>query len=86
MPDRQNASMVIDTPLLEPRVPNDDLVFATALRRVRAEFMEMPGLKLTLCQAARLWAMDAGTCAAVLSTLVDAHFLIQTRHASFTRA
>ena len=39
-----------------------------------------------VCQAARLWSMDAGTCAAVLAILVDAQFLVQTRHASFMRA
>ncbi len=86
MPGPQNAGMVIDMPLIEPRIPNDDQVFAQALRRARAEFMEMPGLKLTLCQAARLWSMDAATCAAVLAKLVDAQFLVQTRHASSMRA
>jgi hypothetical protein len=67
------------------RLPQDDQTFSQALRRARAEFMEMPGLKLTLCQAARLWSMDAATCAAVLARLVDARFLVQTRNASFTR-
>ncbi len=78
--------MVIDVPFSQPRVPQDDQVFAQALRRARSEFMEMPGLKLTLCQAARLWSMDAGICAAVLAALVDAHFLVQTRHAFFMRS
>jgi len=30
----------------------------------------MPGLRLTLRQAARLWAMDAVHCQAILDTLV----------------
>ena len=39
--------------------------------RVRAEFMEMPGLKLTLPQAARLFDLDAVRCEQVLDTLVQ---------------
>lgn len=38
---------------------------------VRAEFMEMPGLKLTLPQAARLFNLDASRCERVLGALVD---------------
>ena len=55
--------------------------FIEAVGRIRAEFIEMPGLKLTLLQAARLCAMDLTTCAAVLSSLVEARFLIVTRDA-----
>ena len=39
--------------------------------RVRAEFMEMPGMKLTLPQAARLFNLDASRCERVLGSLVD---------------
>lgn len=38
--------------------------------RVRAEFREMPGLKLTLLQAARLFDIDPLQCEHVLTTLV----------------
>ena len=31
---------------------------ATVLQRIRAEFREMPGLKLTAAQATRLWHLD----------------------------
>ena len=36
-------------------------IFSIALRRAQAEFLEMPGLKLTVAQAARLWHFDSGT-------------------------
>ena len=39
--------------------------------RIRAEFMEMPGLKLTIPQAARLFNLDAVRCERVLGALVD---------------
>jgi hypothetical protein len=38
--------------------------------RIQAEFMEMPGLKLTISQASRLFALDAARCEQVLSLLV----------------
>jgi hypothetical protein len=43
--------------------------------RVRGEFNEMPGLRLTRDQAARLWNMDAAACEEVLNRLVAASFL-----------
>jgi hypothetical protein len=56
------------------------------LRRIRGEFTEMPGLLLTVAQAQRLWHLDEGTCVAALHALVDAHFLMERRNGSFTRA
>jgi hypothetical protein len=53
--------------------------------RVKAEFMEMPGLKLTEAQARRLWAIDASTCSGLLKTLVNTSFLFRTRDGSFMR-
>ena len=46
----------------------------------------MPGLRLTLAQAQRLWAFDRALCDAVLAALVEARFLVQSRNASFIRA
>lgn len=48
--------------------------------RVRAEFMEMPGLQLTDQQAQRLWSLDAVTCRQILESLVEVGFL--TRRAN----
>ncbi len=53
------------------------------LRRIRGEFLEMPGLRLTPAQAQRLWALDRSTCEALLARLVDAHFLMRTRDGCF---
>jgi hypothetical protein len=55
------------------------------LRRVRSEFHDMPGLRLTERQAGRLWGLDQAGCAAVLTTLVESHFLIRMRDGSFMR-
>lgn len=55
------------------------------LSRVRGEYLEMPGLSLTLEQAQRLWALDRGICSGVLSNLVQAGFLRQRRDGSYIR-
>jgi hypothetical protein len=43
--------------------------------RVQAEFNEMPGLRLTLPQAARLFSIEASRCERVLGALVHAGHL-----------
>ena len=55
------------------------------VRRVRGEFLEMPGLRLTAEQARRLWRLDETACEAVLGALVDARFLARTRDGAFVR-
>jgi hypothetical protein len=56
---------------------NDDerQIDVNLLARVYGEYMEMPGLQLTLAQASRLWNMQLTTSADVLNRLVDASFL-----------
>ena len=51
------------------------LDFARLLEIVRAEYLEMPGLRLTGRQAQRLWALDGATCDALLDMLESTHFL-----------
>ncbi len=64
---------------MAPRPPYED----EALRRIRGEFLEMPGLRLTPAQAQRLWALDRPTCEVLLAKLVDAEFLMRTGDGSF---
>ena len=56
------------------------------LRRVRGEYIEMPGLRLTTAQAQRLWGLDRAACDALLGALVDAKFLSKTRDGAFVRS
>lgn len=50
-----------------------------AVARIQAEYLEMPGLKLTTEQVARLCALDTTVCSAVLAALVDCGFLVRPR-------
>ena len=55
------------------------------LERVRAEFLEMPGLQLTAAQMARLCGLESGTCKAVLDELVDEQFLAAKPGGTYAR-
>jgi hypothetical protein len=46
-----------------------------AVDRARAEFIEMPGLRLSVRQAARLWGLDQSGCKKVIDALVHRAFL-----------
>lgn len=74
--------MAITTPL---EWPAEDRV-REALRNVQGHFLEMPGLRLTEAQVAKLCALDRITCSAVLRRLVNARVLTQTRSAIFALA
>lgn len=45
------------------------------IERARSEFVEMPGLALTLPQAARLWNLAPDDCRAVIDVLTASGFL-----------
>ena len=62
-----------------------DELFVTALRRVRNDFLEMPGLQLTPAQGARLWAFEHDLCCDVFEALVATRFLTRTRGSMFAR-
>jgi DNA-binding IclR family transcriptional regulator len=46
--------------------------------RVRGEYGEMPGLRLTISQACRLWQVEMPTCERLLEQLVREGFLHKT--------
>ena len=63
-------------PLIESPGPLADCYgSADLLQRVKAEFMEMPGLTLTYDQAVKLWDCHPVVCREVLETLVQSRFL-----------
>lgn len=53
--------------------------------RIRSEYLEMPGLNLTLAQACRLWDSEPWMCREALDLLVAAGFLVRSG-ASYSRA
>lgn len=55
------------------------------LARIRSEFVEMPGLVLTLPQAARLWGVGTQRAAELLSALLNAGFLVCDKKTLYRR-
>ncbi len=61
------------------------LSWEAALRRIRAEYLEMPGLKLTAAQAQRLWGFDPVQCEVLLAKLMAVGFLRRMRDGTYVR-
>ncbi len=60
-------------------MPND------ALKRIRAEFLEMPGLCLTGDQVQRLCGVERAQCQLALDVLVDAKLLCVKSNGVYAR-
>ena len=54
--------------------------------RLRHEFLEMPGLTISVPQAARMLGLRSEHAAALLDTLASERFLTQTPGGSYQRA
>jgi hypothetical protein len=63
----------------------DALELQHLVDRVRCEFLEMPGLRLTMAQAARLWGLDLARCEAVIDVLIRCEFLERTASGTVAR-
>jgi hypothetical protein len=61
------------------------LPYQQVFERIRAEFLEMPGMQLTPEQVERLSGVDSGTCKVVLDDLVRAGFLGISANGSYGR-
>lgn len=55
------------------------------LNRLRAEYLEMPGLQLTAEQVQRLCGVEPKVCQSALDALVDAKFLCVTSGGHYAR-
>ena len=72
MPRRYHMQNTADLPY------NARTAVELMLTRIQGEFLEMPGLRLTVKQAQRLWNLDQVVCESLLAALVDVRFLIES--------
>ena len=56
-----------------------------AAERIRMEYAEMPGLRLTFWQAKRLWSLPEDLCDSALDTLTRTGYLVRTRDGHYRR-
>lgn len=54
-------------------------------QRIRGEYTEMPGLTLTVRQAARLWGVSVSQSERLLSELVESRFLVEDSDGAYRR-
>jgi hypothetical protein len=67
-------------PLLTSAVQLTDLS-----ARIRGEYREMPGLRLTVSQASRLWNVERDLCLRALESLTQTGFLYRSGEAYMKR-
>ena len=83
-PQRTSPAQLLDCiPITGTGLPPG---ISTLLLRIKSEYREMPGLKLTEAQARRLWDLDTHTCSLVLETLIEQRFLKCTATGTYIRA
>ena len=80
---RGKIMTTVEAPIAERH--HDDGI-TSLLHRIRSEFIEMPGLRLTPAQAARLWGMERHTSERILDGLALAGFLSKNREGAYLRA
>jgi hypothetical protein len=56
------------------------------LDRIRAEYLEMPGLRVNAAPARRLWGLEAVACEQALEVLQDVEFLKRLADGTFVRS
>ena len=55
------------------------------IERLRSEYLEMPGLRLTSAQVQRLCGVDPTMCQPILDALVDVRFLHRNADGTYVR-
>lgn len=75
--ERSDTAPAYWPPRRRAPMTDDNSETTDCLRRIRGEFLEMPGLQLSVPQAARFWGMDPLSCRTCLDSLVDSGFLVR---------
>ena len=74
------------TPLRQETRNSMPIKLEEAVQLMRLEYAELPGLRLTVWQAQRLWNLSAQLCDEALAWLVHAGFLARMSDGSYVRA
>ena len=75
------ALLVVTGVLFKRKRPAD----AHRRRLITSEYLEQPGLRLTIPQASRLWGLRPSTCNRILEKLIDRGFLKRTSEGTYCR-
>jgi hypothetical protein len=83
-----SETMTGSTPVVSEaaRKAPSEVLSSKNVERIRSEYMEMPGLVLTLRQAARLMGITAHQADRLLSGLTDSGFLVRDEKKGYRRS
>jgi hypothetical protein len=65
--------------------PGKIFIHQRVLARLRAEYLEMPGMKLTTTQVQRLCGIEQTMCTLLLDVLVESQFLTRKSDGTYVR-
>jgi len=65
------------------RIDDRRMSLTAALALIQMDYMEMPGLRVTVQQGRRLWTLPLEVCQAALDTLAAAGFLARTEDGTY---
>lgn len=82
---RRRTDSVVTMPSLESPTGATTMAGQRVLERLRAEYLEMPGMKLTMEQIGRLCGIEPGMCRPVLDALVNVRFLRLNSDGTYVR-
>jgi hypothetical protein len=83
--DIKGRAVRMTQPLPASRERRDLVRREAIVRRIEAEFRDMPGLVLTLKQASRFLGVDEAACARILTVLVQAGVLRRSANEYYSR-
>ena len=70
---------------MTPAAHDSGMELGRALTIIQMDYVEMPGLMLTLQQGRRLWTLPVDVCQAALETLAATGFLVRTKDGRYLR-
>jgi Fic family protein len=63
-----------------------ELVLMKLAQRIREEFEEAPGLRITVTEGSRFWGLEEKTCGEVLARLLATGFLARSADQRYRQA
>ena len=69
-----------------PAAHDTHMELGRALTIIQMDYVEMPGLTLTLHQGRRLWTLPTDVCQAALETLAATGFLVRDKDGRYLRS
>lgn len=81
----EGRAAVVESALSDAAEYDVPIDCSNVVERIRAEYIEMPGLSLTVAQAARFWGLSEVVLEGLLAALVEGGFLLRDSNGAYRR-